>query len=133
MIFMDLLDRLLSGKKVMISKRRNTAVIERAWVDVRINLLVTSMFVGWVAVITVLVFMCERAVYGGRYVTSHLAAILNNGVNWSSLLPPPLSVSHFRELPLFLPYSWIPILLWYRNILRTGHEPFWSYSHVSLG
>jgi hypothetical protein len=93
-------------------------VIERVWVDIGINLLVMNMFVGWVAVRTVLDFMCERAVYGGLYVTSHLAAILSNGVNWSSLLPPPLSVSHLRELPLFLPSPWIPIPLRCRNIPR---------------
>jgi hypothetical protein len=77
MISMDLPGQLLSGKKVTISKRRER-VIERVWLDVWISSLVTNMFVGWVTVTTVLIFMRERAVYGGLYVTSRLVGILSN-------------------------------------------------------
>jgi hypothetical protein len=124
MIFMDLLDRLLSGKKVMTSKRRNTAVIERVWINIRVNLLVTSMFVGWVAVGTVLVFMCERAVYGGLYVASHLVAILSNCVVffWKNL-PLPLSVSRL----------WGLIQLRCKIIPRLGRETFSSNLHRLRG
>jgi hypothetical protein len=59
MIFMDLPGQLLSGKKVTISKRRER-VIEGVWLDIRIGSLVTNVFVGWVAVTTVLIFYARE-------------------------------------------------------------------------
>jgi hypothetical protein len=140
MTFMDLPGQLLSGKKVTISKRRKT-VIERIWLDIRIGSLVTTMFFGWVAVITVLDFMRERAVYGGLYVSSHLVIILSNDFlrdfhdhhfHLSLNSAAALAVRRHYRLLQSLPSSCKPISLQRKGIAGSGHKPFMSEGLVLL-